>query len=187
VVNNPKTKQTANVDLRLYQSILQGTEALATPNLNGEIRIESILVTYKCDSLGLSLLPTAKDKTGRSWKGNGNCYNVTNWIGSGGKKIESVTDLKTFSKFWGDTDKEATKLTAVFAVVRKTGSFAHGMNPQDWDLSEKSELALFVKRPGIRPANVGSGEGFSRYREDFSYGQWKKGVNTPAVLAESSK
>lgn len=187
VANNPQTKQPADVDLRIYQSVLQGTEAIATPNLVGDLRIESILGSYKCDSLALSLLPSATDKKGRSWTGSGNCYNLTNWIGTGGKKIATVTDMKTFAKFWGDTDKEATKLTAVFASVRKNGSFSHGMNPQDWDLSEKSELALFVKRPGIRPATVGSGEGFSRYREDFTYGQWKKGINTAAVLAEVAK
>lgn len=187
IVNDPKTRQPANVDLHIYQSVLQGIEAIATPNLAGELRIESILATYKSDSLALSLLPSATDKKGRSWTGSGNCYNVSNWIGSGGKKIATVTDMKSFAKFWGDTDKEATKLTASFAVARKNGAFSHGMNPQDWDLSEKSELALFVKRPGIRPANVGSGDGFSRYREDFTYGQWKKGINTAAVLAEVAK
>ena len=72
-------------------------------------------------------------------------------------------------------------------MVRKNGAFSHGLNPQDWDLSEKSELALFVKRPGIRPTTVGSGEGFSRYREDFTYGQWKKGNNTAAVLADTER
>jgi len=187
VANDSKTKQPADVDLHLYQTVLQGTESLVTTGLTGDLRIESILCAYKTDSLGLSLLPSATDKKGRTWTGSGNCYNVTNWIGSGGKKIATVTDLKTFAKFWGDTDKEATKLTAVFAVTRKNGSFSHGMNAQDWDLSEKSELALFVKRPGIRPATVGSGEGFSRYREDFSYGAWKKGINTPAVLADVAK
>lgn len=187
LINNPQTKQPANIDLHLYQSVLQGVEAIATPKLDGELRIDSILTTYKCDSLALSLLPSATNKKGRSWTGSGNCYNLTNWIGSAGKKLPNVTDIKSFSKFWGDTDKEPTKLTAVFAVTRKNGSFSHGMNPQDWDLSEKSELALFVKRPGIRPANVGSGEGFSRYREDFTYGQWKKGINTAAVLAEVAK
>lgn len=187
VANDPKTKQPANVDLHFYQSVLQGTEAISTPNLNGELRIESVLATYKCDSLALTLLPGEKDKKGRSWTGSGNCYNVTNWIGAGGKKIAAVTDIKSFSKFWGDTDKEGTKLQAVFASVRKNGSFSHAMSPQDWDLSEKSELALYVKRPGIRPATVGSGDGFSRYREDFSYGPWKKGINTAAVIAEVAK
>ena len=187
VINNPQTKQPANVDLHIYQSILQGTEAITTPNLTGELRIESILATYKCDSLALALLPSEKDKQGRSWNGSGNCYNVTNWIGAGGKKLATITDPKSFAKFWGDTDKDANKLNAVFASARKNGSFSHGLNSQDWDLSEKSELALFVKRPGIRPTTVGSGEGFSRYREDFTYGQWKKGINTAAVLADVEK
>ncbi len=187
LVNSPQTKQPFDLDLQIYQSVLQGTEAIASPGLVGDLRIESILTTYRCDSLALSLLPSATDKKGRSWKGSGNCYNLTNWIGSGGKKIATVTDLKSFAKFWGDTDKDGTKLSATFAAARKNGSFSHGVNPQDWDLSEKSELALFVKRPGIRPTTVGTGEGFSRYREDFNYGQWKKGVNTAAVVADAAK
>ena len=187
IANNPQTKQAADVDLRIYQSVLQGTEAISTPNLTGDLRIESILTTYKCDSLAMSLVASEKDKKGRSWTGNSNCFNVTNWIGAGGKKIASITDPKSFAKFWGDTDKDSNKLNSTFAVVRKNGAFSHGLNPQDWDLSEKSELALFVKRPGIRPTTVGSGEGFSRYREDFTYGQWKKGNNTAAVLADMER
>lgn len=185
LVNSPQTKAPIDLDLHLYQSVLQGTEAIASPGLTGDLRIDSILTTYRCDSLSLSLMPSLTDKKGRSWKGSGNCYNVTNWIGSGGKKIASVTDIKSFAKFWGDADKDATKLSATFAAGRKNGSFSHGISPQDWDLSEKSELALFVKRPGIRPTTVGTGDGFSRYREDFNYGLWKKGINTAAVLADA--
>jgi hypothetical protein len=187
VVNNPQTKQPANVDLHIYQSVLQGTEAIACPKLVGDVRIDSILSAYKCDSLGLSFLASATDKKTRTWSGNGNCYNLTNWIGADGKKIAAVTDPKSFAKFWGNADTDGTKLSLIFASTRRNGSFSHGVNPQDWDLSEKSELALFVKRPGIRPATVGSGEGFSRYREDFNYGQWKKGINTAAVLADAAK
>lgn len=187
IANDPQTKQPANLDLHLYQAVLQGTEAIAAPALAGEVRIDSILSTYKCDSLSLTLLPSLTDKKGRSWSGSGNCYNVTNWLGSGGKKVTTVTDLKSFAKFWGDTDKDATKLSAVFAVPRKNGSFSHGMAGQDWDLSEKSEMALFTKRPGIRPTIVGPGDGFSRYREDFKYGEWKKGNNTAAVIADLAK
>lgn len=182
-INDPLTKKPADIDLRFYESVLQGTEAITTPKLVGELRIESILTTYKCDSLALTLLPSTTQIKGRSWTGTGNCYNVTNWIGSGGSKIASVTDPKSFAKFWGDADKDGTKVSATFVSARKGGSFSHGMNPQDWDLSEKSQLALFVKRPGIRPTTVGPGDGFSRYREDFTYGQWKKGIDTPAALA----
>lgn len=116
-----------------------------------------------------------------------NCYNLSSWIGSNGKKITSVTDPKSFAKFWDDADKDGTKLSLVFASAHQNGSFSHGFSPQDWDLSEKSELALFVKRPGIRSGTVGTGDGFSRYREDFNYGQWKKGINTASVVADVAK
>ena len=185
VINDPQSKQSANLDLHAYQTIFQGTEAFVCPNLTGELRIDSVQSAYKCDAIGLSLLASASNNRDRAWKGANNCYNVTNWIGSGGKKNLQITDVKTFGKFWGDTDKEGSKLTLAYAVPRKNGAFSHGMNPQDWDISEKSELALQLKRPGIQPAIVGAGDGFSRYREDFNYGQWKKGINTSPLLTQA--
>ncbi len=184
VINDPQSKQPADVDLHAYQTIFQGMEAFACPNLTGELRIDSIQSAYKCDAVGLSMLATAANTKDRTWKGANNCYNVTNWIGSGGKKNLQVTDVKTFGKFWGDTDREGSKLTLAYAVPRKNATFAHGMSPQDWDISEKSELALQLKRPGIQPAIVGAGDGFSRYREDFNYGNWKKGINTSPLMTQ---
>ena len=186
VINDPQSKQPANLDLHAYQTIFQGTEAFACPNLTGELRIDSIQSAYKCDAIGLSFLASASNSKDRAWKGANNCYNVTNWIGSGGKKNLQVTDVKSFNKFWGDTDKEGSKLTLAYAVPRKNGAFSHATNPQDWDISEKSELALQLKRPGIQPTVVGAGDGFSRYREDFNYGQWKKGINTSPLLTQVS-
>lgn len=193
VSTDPQSKQPADIDLHIYQSVVQGVEAFSFPNVAGDIRIESVQNAYKCDALGLSMLASATDKKGREWKGLGNCYNVTNWIGAGGKKNTTVVDLKSFSKFWGDTDKEHSKLTIAFMTVKKAGaaaSYNHTSKPDEWDIQEKSELATVLKRPGIRPQTVGPGEGFSRYREEFRYGDWKKGINTSSVvtdLADSSK
>ena len=97
-----------------------------------------------------------------------------------------MTDVKTFGKFWGDTDKDGSKLLMAFVSARKNGAFSHGMNPQDWDISEKSELALELKRPGIQPGVVGTGDGFSRYREDFNYGLWKRGINASPLLTQTA-
>ena len=185
IINDPQTKQPANIDLHTYQTVYQGTEAFTCSNLVGELRIDSIQSAYKCDSLGLSFLASAGSNKDRAWKGANNCYNVSSWIGSAGKKNLTVTDVKSFSKFWGDADKDGSKLLLVFASARKNGSFAHGMNSQDWDIAEKSELALELKRPGIQPATVGSGDGFSRYREDFNYGLWKRGINASALLTQT--
>ncbi|MBC8115515.1 MAG: hypothetical protein H7062_14110, partial [Candidatus Saccharimonas sp.] len=135
VINDPQTKQPADLDLHAYQTIFQGTEAFGCPNLAGELRIDSIQSAYKCDAIGLSLLTTASNNKDRTWKGANNCYNVTSWIGSGGKKNLQVTDVKSFNKFWGDTDKEGSKLTLSYASPRKNGGFSHAMNPQDWDIS----------------------------------------------------
>ena len=186
IINDPLKKQPANIDLHTYQTVFQGTEAYSCPNLAGELRIDSVQSAYKCDSLGLSLLATAGSNKDRAWKGGNNCYNVSSWIGSAGKKNLAVTDVKTFGKFWGDTDKDGSKLLMAFVSARKNGAFSHGMNPQDWDISEKSELALELKRPGIQPGVVGTGDGFSRYREDFNYGLWKRGINASPLLTQTA-
>ncbi|OYW11249.1 MAG: hypothetical protein B7Z55_19590 [Planctomycetales bacterium 12-60-4] len=55
------------------------------------------------------------------------------------------------------------------------------MNPQDWDLGEKSELSLSVTRYGLAAQNVGPGAAYSRYREDFRYNAWKRGDSEPEV------
>ena len=137
VSSNPKTKQPPDIDLHLYQSVVQGVEGFSFPNVTGNIRIESLFTGYKCDSLGSSMLVGPSEKKGREWKGAGNCYNVSNWIGAAGKKNSAITDPRSFNKFWGDTDKDNLKLPLGFTSLKKTGptaSFSHMNKPEDWDI-----------------------------------------------------
>lgn len=179
VQNDTTTKLPADVGLHVVHCSIQTPEAFSAAGLTGKLAIESLETLYKCDALGLSLLPTLTGKEGRSWKGDGNIYNVTNWIGSGGKKVAAVTDVKSFQKFWGDTDTNASKTLIAWVNPRRNGGFAHNLNPQDWDIAEKSELAISLNRSGIQSPTVGAGDGFFRYREDFRYNQWKRGLNLP--------
>lgn len=181
VANDSETKKPADVALRLYNSCVQGVEAFAAPNLKGKVAIDSRQTLYKVDSLSLSLLPTSTGKDGRSWTGDHNVYNVTNWLGAGGKKSTVVADVKGFNKFWGGTDVEGSSKIIAWVTSRKNGGFSHSLNPQDWDLGDKSELAQALTRYGISAATVGPGDGFVRYREDFRYNEWKRGVSRPDV------
>lgn len=183
VSNNPAAKDPADVDVRWYGCCLQGAEAIACTGLKGRLGVESLNGLFRCDALSLGFLPTATTKDGRSWSGRNNVYNLTGWFGVGGKRVATITDLKSHAKFWNDSDKDAGNKTIAWINPRKIGQYSHGMNPQDWDLADKSELALSLTRYGITANTVGSGEGYSRYREDIRYNEWKKGVSQPELAA----
>lgn len=183
-VNQPDSKEAADVKVYLSQSTINCAEAFSAPDFKGHIHIDSALCAYKCDAIGLNFLAVAGRPTDRSWQGLNNVYNAANWISAAGKK-GAITDLRGWNKFWNGTDQNNSKLAITFAQLRRVGTFAHAMNPQDWDFSEKSELAQSATRYGVRAAIIGAGDGFSRYREDFHYGEWKKGVHAPLVTAET--
>jgi hypothetical protein len=185
IANSADGKAPADVQLRFYGSCLQGAEAVACTGLKGQLAVESVQCLFRCDALSLGFLPTATGKDGRSWSGRHNVYNVTGWFGSGGKKVATISDAKSHAKFWSDADKDALSKTIAFVVPRKVGQFSHGMNPQDWDLGDKSELAYAAVRYGITANTIGAGEGYSRYREDIRYNEWKKGVNRPELASAS--
>lgn len=180
---DPATKLPADVGLHVINCSVQAPEAFNAAGLTGKLAIESTETLYKCDALGLSLLPTVTSKDGRTWKGQGNVYNLTNWIGAAGKKVSTVTDFKTFQKFWGEGESAGGKTTIAWNNPRKNGGFAHNLNPQDWDIAEKSELALSLSKAGIQAATVGAGEGFFRFREDFRYNLWRKGATSQQAAA----
>ena len=184
-VTNAAGKPAGDVQLRWYGCCLHGAEAVACNGYKGQLAAEGVQCLIRCDALSLGFLPTPTGKEGRSWSGRNNVYNVAAWFGTGGKKVPAVTDLKSHARFWGDADKDALSKTIAFVVPRKVGQFSHGMNPQDWDLGDKSELAYSVIHFGITANTVGTGEGYTRYREDIRYNEWKKGVNRPELASAS--
>jgi hypothetical protein len=179
VVPQPEKKSPADVTFELHHCCVQADEAFAAANVTGNIGIESFRCLYKCDGLAVSLLPSTSSNAGRSWRGEQNVYNVKNWVGALGKPNTKVTNPASFSKFWGDTDTEGGAQTIAWINPRKNGGFTHVLNPQDWDLGEKSELGFSTTRYGIAAQSVGSGAAYSRYREEFGYNAWKRGVSEP--------
>ncbi len=181
VINDPAKKAAADVSWRLFNCCVQADECFAAAGVTGNIAIESYQTLYKCESLGMSLLPSTTSSTGRIWKGEQNVYNVKNWLGSMGKANTKVSSPSTFAKFWNEADKSGGGQLIAFVNSRKNGAFAHELNPQDWDLGEKSELSLSVIRYGLAAPNVGPGGAYSRYREDFRYNAWKRGESEPEI------
>ncbi|WLD10167.1 prenyltransferase/squalene oxidase repeat-containing protein [Planctellipticum variicoloris] len=182
--NSPEKGVAGDVKLMLSQNVFQGKDAFTASKWDGKLAIGSTLCAYKCDNLGTSLLKTSTSAEGRSWSGDSNIYNLTSWLGGGGKRTSTVSDPKSFSKFFGEADRDGGKLPLVFVVPRRVGSYAHVMAAQDWDISEKSELSFLARRPGVRPVTIGPGEGYSRYREDFQYNEWRSGNVQPLAAVD---
>lgn len=181
LVPESDSKTATQASIRFYDSVVQCDQAVSAPGITGQIDVEAYRTIFKCDALATSFLPSAASTEGRSWKGEGNYYNIKSWVGAFGKANTKVTNAATFTKFWGDAEQNASDKLITWAQVRKNGAFAHVINPQDWDLSEKSELAYSNVRVGLSAQSVGTGSAYSRYREDIRYNQWKRGISEPEI------
>ncbi|OYW11250.1 MAG: hypothetical protein B7Z55_19595, partial [Planctomycetales bacterium 12-60-4] len=97
VINDPAKKAIAAVTWRLYNCGVQADECFTAAGVTGNIEIDSYQTLYRCDSLGMSLLPSTTASTGRTWVGDSNVYNVKNWIGALGKANTKVSSPSTFA------------------------------------------------------------------------------------------
>ncbi|HAW28506.1 MAG TPA: hypothetical protein DCY03_10370 [Planctomycetaceae bacterium] len=61
-----------------------------------------------------------------------------------------------------------------FAFRRPNNSFNHRYKPEDWEVSESSPLLARGLDFGAKPASVGAGAGFSRFRSSILYNEWKQ-------------
>lgn len=179
ISNDEKSKKPADVALALTNSVFQVKEVLVTPKLKGTVGVTSRLSVYQADTIGANFLASAGDSKGRSWKGALNLYDLKTWVGAGGKAIDTVTDSKSWIKFWGNVETESYKGTASFtaAALRQVGSFAHEVNTQDWQMefTPTAEAALVRNRVGINSYLAGPGQPYDQYRDTISYSDWTKG------------
>jgi hypothetical protein len=179
VTIDEKTRQPAILSLAMTNSVFQVKEVLVTPNVKGTIDVSSRLCVYQADTIGSNFLVSASEIKGRSWKGALNLYDLKSWIGAGGKALGTVTDAKSWIKFWGNAETESYKGAAPFASagLRQIGSFTHEVSPQDWQLEfpPTAEAALVRNRVGINSYLAGTGQPFDQYRDTISYSDWVKG------------
>ena len=175
--NDEKSKKPADVTLNFQNSSIQVKEVLQTPKLTGKVDVNSHLTVYQADALGMSFLPSATSAQGRTWRGKLNVYDVKQWIGSGGKPVAAVTDIKSWEKFWGDKDKPSFQRIASFLGIRQVGNFSHDAYAQDWqcDMTRGLDAELQRNSVGINAYFTGPGNTFHQYRETIGYTDWIKG------------
>jgi len=195
VSSDAKSKQPVELSLSLSNSVIQVKEFLQTPKIAGKIDVASRLSVFQADTLGSTLLASANDNKGRSWGGTLNLYHVTQWIGSGGKAVGNIKDIKSWIKFWGNSESNSFSRIAPFVGLRQIGSFSHECSPQDWQLEfpADADALLTQARVGVNSYLAGPGQPFDQYRETIAYSDWLKGrlelteINRPPVIRTASK
>ena len=170
------TAKEADTKLTVRGCTLQGTNVVHAPSVTTPIAVTAEGCLIKTDWIGQALLTADNSKKDRSWSGENNIYSVTKWLGASSKPVASVTDAKSFAKFWGIDDKTSTSKIIVFEGKRPNKSSSHRMRATDFALGAQSELALSGTKNGMQFLIVGAGRSFSRYRESSLYTEWKKTV-----------
>ncbi len=175
VVKNATAKE-ANTKLTFRRCTLQGTNAVHAPSVATPIAITADGCLFKTDGIGQALLVANNSAKDRSWSGENNIYSVSKWLGTNNQPLASVTDAKSFAKFWGIEDKGSTAKTIIFEGKRPNKSSSHRMRATEFALGAQSELSLSGSKTGMQFLIVGAGRAFSRYRESSLYSDWKKSL-----------
>lgn len=168
------TAKEADTKLTVRGCTLQGTNVVHAPSVATPITVTAENCLIKTDWIGQALLTADNSTKNRSWSGENNIYSVTKWLGANSKPVASVTDAKSFAKFWGIDDKTSTAKIIVFEGKRPNKSSSHRMRATEFALGAQSELALSGTKNGMQFLIVGAGRSFSRYRESSLYTEWKK-------------
>ncbi|MFK7778963.1 MAG: prenyltransferase/squalene oxidase repeat-containing protein [Gimesia sp.] len=163
-----------SINIDLNRCTLQAVAGFDFERFVKDIHVKSEFTAYKVEKLGLSMLSAKSSKEGRSFSGDGNVYDVKKWLGMNGKADASVTDVKSWDHFWGIKKGASQEETISFVLRRTNNSFNHRYKPADWELSEDSKVAARKYGLGAKPASVGAGPGFSRFRSSILYNEWKQ-------------
>lgn len=168
------TAKEADTKLTIRDCTLQGTNVVHAPSVATPIAVTAAGCLIKTDGIGQSFLTTDNSNKNRSWSGGDNIYTVSKWLGASGRLVASVTDPKSFAKFWGIDDTTSTAKKIVFEGQRPNKASSHRMRATEFALGAQSELALSGTKNGMQFLFVGAGRSFSRYRESSLYSDWKK-------------
>jgi len=174
VLKSTGTTAGGDINLNLSHCTVQGAEGFVFERFVKNIHVKSDHCAFKVENLGLSMLSAKGSKENRSFAGDANVYDVDDWLGLSGKAESGVTDVKSWSQFWGNTDETSLGDTLAFAFRRPNNSFNHRYKPEDWEVSESSPLLARGLDFGAKPASVGAGAGFSRFRSSILYNEWKQ-------------
>ena len=173
VMNARPAKNSTKLTIRTNHSTFQTSNAFQFARASNPIDIHSTACVYKSQFIGESILISSNSRKNRSWHGGTNLYGPYKWLGAKRKELPVAKDLKSWVKFWGTGEEESVERAVGFEVTRPNGAFSHSVKPQDWELPDR--LNLQRNRFGIESSIIGSGKGYSRFRESIDYNQWKAG------------
>lgn len=173
VVKHASAKE-ADTKLTLRNCTLQGTNVVHAPSVATPIAVTAAGCLIKTDGVGQAFLAADNSNKNRSWSSSDNIYAVSKWLGASGRPVASITDPKSFAKFWGIDDTTSSAKKIVFEGQRQNKASSHRMRATEFALGSRSELALSGTKTGMQFLIVGAGRAFSRYRESSLYTDWKK-------------
>lgn len=173
VVKHVSAKE-ADTKLTLRGCTLQGTNVVHAPSVATPIAVTAEGCLIKTDGIGQAFLTADNSNKNRSWSSSDNIYAVSKWLGAGGRPVASITDPKSFAKFWVIDDRTSSAKKVVFEGQRPNKASSHRMRATEFALGSQSELALSGTKTGMQFLIVGAGRSFSRYRESSLYTDWKK-------------
>lgn len=186
-VLNGSEGEAPRLTLELVRSAVQAREVFHFPRLTNPVDIKALGCAFKGDALGQSMLRAPTGHEGLTWEGQDNLYDVVRWVGSGGTANTRVKDEKTWNSFWGDTDKGGAKRTIVFLSRMRPDAFSHGIRGEDFEFDPKSAVYSYRRKTGIDPLTVGTGHGYTRYRESFEYRTWERGGDETVAVQSSNE
>ncbi len=176
VLKNAAAKE-ADTKLSIRNCTVQGTSAFHAPNVATTISIIAENNLFKTDWIGSTLLVADNSKQSREWSGLDNVFGSGKWLGTNSRAATTVTDAKSFAKFWGSDDKTSAAKSIVFEGKRQNKSSSHRMRATEFAVAAQSELGLSGNRTGMQFSIVGAGRAFSRYRESTLYTDWKRSLS----------
>lgn len=176
VIDGPEAAEQGTVSLELSNCTAQapGVFAFSAPQATIDVVAENCI--FQADWLGAPMLVATNDRRGRSFKGTGNLYNVSRWLGTGtGSPQANTRDLKSWTALWDAGEENSMERAVSFQARRSNSAFSHTVRAQDWDIPEDSSLAPYRGRLGVRSVIAGPLEAFDRYRESILYTEWTHG------------
>ena len=170
VVSPAKKGQPGAVSLKLGHTTFQAVNALNVSDGAVKLDINSEDCAYKTDTMVTS--DSAIEASRHKFAGTKNVYDVTRWIRAPGSTLTESNDVASWTKFWGNKEKDAFKLWLGFQVTRRNKAYTHRVFGEDWSFSPDVNLPSSHASAGVYGSLAGSGMSFSNFRESVQYNSW---------------
>jgi hypothetical protein len=170
------SSENASLTLTLNRTTMQAVEGFAFAKVTTPVNITAYGFALKGTWLGSSMLPDEKEYSNITWTGSNNIYDISKWVGAGGKAVAKVKDAKSFNDFFGGKDEKGGGKPLAFTGKKPNGAFSHTIRGEDFELAQNSTVYAYRLTTGIDPLVIGPGNGFLRFRDSFDYRDWQNGT-----------